>query len=226
MLGYIKNKSNIYHIDSIDRQLQDAVSFSGGNQQHFNLFKNLLQYSMWNKTSNIPLHDTKAGQTLLFLYPLRIQVFLSLILYRQELLIRDSFIDDNDIEVNIVRPETVLAYNSIVTRNYLSSEVINLFNNINEEIILEDDYISNITRYFSIDKSINSLDTDMRQSILNLFSIFSIRNENNEAFITLSLDNNRVVAADTLAKYLNYKQRSRSMLSQLVNQWQHQTLNT
>jgi len=226
MLGYIKNKSDIYSKDSVHRLLEDAVSFSGGTQQHYNLFDNLLSYSMWNKTANIPLHDTRAAQHLLFLYPLRIQIFLSLILYKQEIVIHNSFSDRYDIENNITRPEEVLKLNSIITRNYLSLEVIQLFDFINEDIILTDDYLLNITEYFSLNKTINSLNTNMREAITNLFNIFNVTNSNNEVFIDVALDNNRVRTVDTIARYLNYKQRSRTILSQAVNQWQHQTSST
>ena len=66
----------------------------------------------------------------------------------------------------------------------------------------------------------------MKNAINNLFTIFNFRNNNNQTFIELALDNNRVRAADTIARYLNYKQQSRTILSQAVNQWQHQTLST
>lgn len=227
MLGYLKNKSNIYHTNSVDRLLQSAISYSGGTQQHYNIFQSLLTYPLWNETANIPVHDTRAAQHLLFLYPLRIQVFLSLILYRQELIIRNSFDSIYNIRSEILRPEEVLRLNSLITRNYLSLEVIQLFDFIEEDLILTDDYLINITQYFSINKSINSLDTDMKTAINNLFRIFNISNtNNNKIFIDLALDNNRVRAADTIARYLNYKQQSRTILSQAINQWQHQTLNT
>jgi len=226
MLGYIKNKSNIYNTNSIDRLLENAVSFSGGTQQHFNIFKNILSYSLWNRTANIPLHDTRAAQHLLFLYPLRIQVFLSLIFYKQDLIVRNSFSDIYDIENNIIRPEEVLRLNSVITRNYLSIEVIQLFNIINDDIILTDDYLSQITEHFSLNKSINSLNTNLREAIINLFNIFNINNPNNETFLDVAIDNDRVRSIDTIARYLNYKQRSRTILSQAVNQWQHQTSST
>lgn len=226
MLGYIKNKSNIYHTDNIDRLLQNAVSYSGGSQQHYNLFQSLLTYPLWNETVNIPVHDTRAAQHLLFLFPFRIQVFLSLILYRQEIILKNSFNGIYVIRSEILQPAEVLRLNSIITRNYLSLEVIQLFDFIDEDLVLNDDYLKDITTYFAVNKSINSLDTDMKTAINNLFRIFNFTNNNNQIFIDLALDNNRVRAADTIARYLNYKQQSRTILSQAVNQWQHQTSST
>lgn len=226
MLGYLKNKSDIYHTNNVDRLLQSAISYSGGSQQHYNIFQSLLTYPLWNDTLNLPVHDTRAAQHLLFLYPLRIQVFLSLLLYRQEIIIKNSFTSQYNIRSEILRPEEVLRINSLITRNYLSLEVIQLFDFIDEDVILTDDYLRNITAYFSINKSINSLDTDMKTAMNNLFRIFNFSSSNNETFIELALDNNRVRAADTIARYLNYKQQSRTILSQAVNQWQHQTSST
>ena len=85
MLGYYKDKKVFVQGDLIENQIRRAVSKSGGTIQHYNMFNHLINYSIWNETLEAPIHDTRAAQCLLFIFPPAIRIFLSLVLYKEEL---------------------------------------------------------------------------------------------------------------------------------------------
>ena len=85
MLVYLKNKKDFFNGNAIEFSLKQAIAKSGGNHKHYSFFKELLSYSIWNNDTNLPMHDTRAGQSLLFLYPINVRVFLSLVLYKEEI---------------------------------------------------------------------------------------------------------------------------------------------
>jgi hypothetical protein len=135
MLGYINDKRDYYNKDNKSYYLRRAIAMSGGIQKHFAIFDNLLSFSIWNQSLNIPLHDTKAAQACLFLYPSSVRIFLSLVLYKEEL----NLIEECSVNYQLIKELTTPAYQiqyaNVVRNTYTSKRLFGLLQNIDENVI-------------------------------------------------------------------------------------------
>ena len=225
MLGYYNNQVIVAQLDPTLEELKKAIAASGGSFQQYRLFENLLRRSLYDIDTRQPFHDTRAGQSLLFLFPMKVQVFLSILLYNEEVKIYNNYVNDYNVFDNIQKPGIVLSYNASVTKRYISEEVIQLLDFVDKDLIINDDNLKEITEFFSVDQSINALAAPLNTSIPAVFSILGVSNQNIETYQQIALNNDRVSAAVTLANALNFKTNSITRISFLVNQWLNQNSN-
>jgi hypothetical protein len=114
MIGYIKNKESFYSGDVVNYNLEKAVSLSGGTYKHFNIFKELLTYSSYNTETKGTVHDTRACQMLLYLFPFKIKVILSLLCYQED----NKIASNLNIPVeyrNVLLPSQQIGFSNLIT---------------------------------------------------------------------------------------------------------------
>lgn len=225
MLGYVKNKRNFYTKDFKDYKIREAIAYSGGTQRHYSVFDTLLNYSIWNETLNGPLHDTRAAQACLFLYPAPVRIFLSLVLYKEELNLIDEFSSYN-LNTDLVIPTTQLLNSNIIKRVYMSKRLFSVLDTMEDNPVLTDDFLSPLKLYFNIKDKINLDSMDVTQNILTVLNIFNESREFNTKFIQVAYNNNRMDAIVALCNQLNYKAKSTNMILQTTEKWLLETSNT
>jgi hypothetical protein len=218
MLGYIVNKEDYFKGNLLEFNLKKAVSFSGGNQQHYNFFKAILNYSIINKSTKNPLHDAKAGEFSLHLFPLNIQCLLSIVFYKyEENLIKEFSASSLELN-NILLPSDQLLYNSIITNNNVSAQLLNIV----DETILGNLPLTILFDYLNINNKQIELNNNVINDTYNILSIFNINSIFIEDYINIIKGNNRLKCILLTAKALNYKPQSFQYLTEVVTTW-HQT---
>lgn len=217
MLGYLTDKKDYFKGNLLEFNLKKGISYSGGTNQHYNFFKGILNYSIINKDSRTPLHDIKAGQFSLYLFPLKVQCILSILYYayEQNLLIefKNSPLHIN----NILLPSEQLQYNSIVTNSKLSSNLLNLL----DDTALNNNNLDNVLTYLNITK----LELDLYKNSLlnNLETILRFFNTNAvfiEDYTQIIKNNDRLKTILIASKTLNYKPQSSQYLTEALIIWQ------
>jgi hypothetical protein len=126
MLGYLTDDRDFFKGNFVEYYLKKAVAFSGGNQQHYEYFKAILNYSIFNKSTNRPLHDIKAGQFTLHIFPLKIRVLLSIIYYNYENSLLQEYKNYNLETNNLLLPSSQLQFNNIIHKETTSEEILNI----------------------------------------------------------------------------------------------------
>lgn len=223
MIGYSTNKDDFYKGNYVVHKMKSAVARSGGNYLHYELFDSLLTGSVYNETIKTYHHDCRAGYSIIFLYPVRIQILLSLIFYRAEL---DSIIgyDEYILRPNIVNPINNLILINKIVRNTISKSVIRELNNIKEDFVLSSSFLQplltqlNITNKFDFRE--DSIETQLRKVFLLFNNNFSV----NKDFIEVASLNNRSKASIYICRQLNYKPVSVNIINQAIEQWTQENL--
>lgn len=225
MIGYTTNKNDFYKGNYITHKTKSAVTRSGGNYLHYELFNSLLTGSIYNETLKMYHHDCRAGYSILFLYPVRIQILLSLIFYRAEL---DSSVEYNEyiIKPNLVDPINNLLLINKITRNTISKSVIRELRLLDENFVLSSSFLQPLLNQLNIKTSFDfngdSLETQLKKTFLLTNNNFSV----NEEFIKISSSNNRSLASIYVCKQLNYKPVSINIINQAIEQWTQENLST
>lgn len=218
MLGYLKDDKDFFKGNFVDYYLKKAVAFSGGNQLQYEYFKAILNYSIINVNTQRPLHDSKAGQFTLHLFPLKTKILLSIIYYKYEISLLEEYKQYKLDSKNILLPSTQLQYNNIITNEAISEELLNLA----DDIVLNNRSLDTILNYLNLNNLIINLNNSL---LINLKSILEVSNlsiDTVEDYCTLIKNNNRLQAIILSAKQLNYKQQSIQYLSEALTKW-HQT---
>ena len=225
MLGYINDKKDYYTGNLIDYNIKRAVGRSGGTEKHYLLFKHLLTYSIFNRTLNAPIHDTRAAQACIFLYPINIRVFLSLVLYKEELNLIEEY-STYDLDLDLVHPNLQIAFSRVVSRAYQSQRLYQALSNVNDSVVLTDDYLSDFKLLFNLNKKVNLDSNNIEENIERVFNAFNSRSSFNRKFISVAYNNNRMDAIVALTNALNYKPFSTNLLLQTAERWLLETSNT
>lgn len=218
MLGYLKDKRDYFKGDLVSFYLKQGVAFSGGSSQHFEYFKALLSYSIFNNTTGSYLHDTKAGQFTLHLFPLKTRILLALIFYKYEVSLIDQFSQYKLSADNILLPSTQLNFNSIITGESISFELLNLV----DEVALSTQDLDNLLKYLNIQDYNFTLKENLVQNITNILNIFSLSNNTLSNYLDIVNNNDRYQALNLSAQALNYKTQSKHYLVEALTKW-HQT---
>ena len=221
MLVFLKDKLSYIKDDNINYSLKLAVAKAGGTQRHYNFFKELLTYSLWNNSMNRPLHDTRAAQSLLFLYPTRIKTFISLILYKEELKLMEEF-KEQSISSNINKPSTQLRLNTLVNKYNVSNTLLEVLDNLPEDFILNDAHLRDLKLIFNISKPLDFENRTLKENLERVFNTFEDKSEFNNSFLKLAYTNNRSEAAVAISKTLNYKPAGINLILQTIEKWQNQ----
>lgn len=225
MLGYVKNKRNFYTKDFKDFQLREAIAYSGGTQRHYAVFNALLNYSIWNTSLNGPIHDTRAAQACIFLYPAPVRIFLALLLYKEELNLVKEFSSFN-LSTDLILPSTQILYSNISNRVYMSKRLLTILDTMEDDPVLTDDFLGPLKLYFNIKESLNLDSTDITRNILTVFNTFNESREFNTKFIEVAYSNNRMDAVVALCNQFNYKPKSTNLILQTTERWLLKTSNT
>lgn len=216
MLGYITNKKDYFKGNLLEFNLKKAVSFSGGTNQHYNFFKGILNYSITSKNTSTHLHDIKAGEFSLFLFPLKIQCLLSVIFYNYEKKLTEEFKTSNLQINNILLPSEQLSFNSIITQNSISDSVYNII----DDTVLNNYDLNILFDYFNlknIELNLNANLTSATETILNSFNYNFIFKEE---YLTIIKNNDRLKVILLAAQNLNYKPQSLQYLTEALTIWQ------
>lgn len=221
MLGYLTDDRDFFKGNFVEYYLKKAVAFSGGNQQHYEYFKAILNYSIFNKSTNRPLHDIKAGQFTLHIFPLKIRVLLSIIYYNYENSLLQEYKNYNLETNNLLLPSSQLQFNNIILNETISEEILNLA----DDIVLNIVSLDNLLTYLNINNLVINLNNSLLTNVELVFSTYNISTNDSRDYLTIIKNNDRLKAIILSAKRLNYKPQSIQYLSEALTKW-HQTSST
>ena len=225
MIGYTKNNNEFYRGEYIEHYIKSAVSRSGGNIKHYEIFSNLIKGSIYNKTLNTNHHDCRAGYSLLFIYPIRIRILLSLVFYKAEINSLTEY-GEYDIQDNIVDPLQNLLLIDSLNKVSVSRTIINNLRTLGRDFELYSLYLRDLTSSLYIKENFDFRNLSLEEQIQKVFLLFNNSYPINKDFINISSSNNRVTAASYLCKHLNYKPVSINLLNQAIEKWTQDNLNT
>jgi len=219
MLGYIPDKRDYFKGNLIDYYLKKGVSFSGGTQLHYEYFKEILQYSIINNTTQRALHDIRAGIFTLHLFPFKIKTLLSIAFYNYETSLLKEFKDCSLSKDNILLPSMQLQFNNIITGEYLAPEFLNLV----DEVALKYTSFDVLKQYLNIQFN-STLDNLLLENIKEILELYNTSLLAQNDYLTLIINNDRLKAIVVTSKTLKYKQQSITYLTEALTKW-HQTSN-
>lgn len=223
MLGYSTNKKLYYKGDTVEYNLQKAIAFSGGTQQHLSIFKELLVNSIINQETNRPVADYRAAELLLFKFPFKVRVVLSLFFYQQEVKNASKF-EVFESNKNILYPSQQIILSSLITREKINNGLLTLIDE-NKDTSISSNDIKKLFDFYTI-KTPYELFTGNISSDLNIiFNSFNISSSIYNEYMEIVNSNDRILTAAIIARQLNYKAQSITYLTQAVTAWQSQTLN-
>lgn len=220
MIGYLKDNKDFFKGRAFEYNLKKAVSFSGGTEQHYNLFVALLQHSVFNKSTGRPLHDSRAGQFLLHLFPIKMQVLLSIVLYQYESnLIKEFDIYSLD-ETALLLPSQQIQYNSIITKNTIAQGFLLSIDDVaTQNSSINDQILEQLKRIFNITFTLNDLNGTLVNNVDLLLTKFRVATISKAQYSNIVKTNNKLDAAIITAKALNYKPQSIQYLTEAVSIW-------
>lgn len=220
MIGYISNNNDYFKGNLFKFNLKKAIAYSGGDQKQYEFFNSLLTYSIYNKTEKTPLHDVRAAQFLLHLFPIKIQVLLSILLYFYEKNIALEFGGFSLNTDNILLPSQQLRFNNIINRYNISSDLLFLINDIAEQNNnMSDIGLNQIKQLMNIQFTVNDLNGTLLENIDTLLNKFRVSTILRSQYFDIVKDNNRLQAAIITARKLNYKGQSIQYLTEAVSIW-------
>lgn len=225
MLGYTKNNNEFYKGEYVAHYIKSAVSRSGGNFYHYQLFNNLLTHSIYNSTLKLNHFDCRAGYSLLFLYPVKTRIFLSLIFYKAELSSLKEY-PLYELTNNIVNPVSNLKLINYIDNVKISNKVYIHLNNINPNFELYKPLLRETQELLLIKEDFDFRDKPIEKQLEQTFLLFNNTNvELNKLFIDVVSSNNRKQAASLICNYLNYKPISINILNKAIEKWINQSSN-
>lgn len=222
MIGYVKNNLDFYRGDFLEYDIKRAVAYSGGNGQHYELFKHLFTHSLFDNTMGMALYDTRAGQSLLYTFPIGLRIFMSLILYKEELNILDQY-KANDITNSIAHPIDSVYMSTIVIPRFISKRLYNTVREFDEDIILNDEHLYTLKVLLDITDTLNFNFRDLKTNMKRALNVFNIDNGSYETYIDITINNDRYAAIAALTRQLNYRTKSRNILMRATERWLTQT---
>lgn len=225
MIGYTKDKNEFYKGDYITHYIKNAVARSGGTFLHYQIFKELLTSSIYNKTLEVAHHDCRAGYSLLFIYPIRIRIFLSLIFYKAELDSIDEY-EEYNIVNNIIDPIQNLELINTINKITISKSVKNIVKSIPEDFSLYKPYLLDLSRQLYIEKDFDLREDSLEEQLQKTFNLFDNKYKINKDFIEIASSNNRTKAMIYICKQLNYKSTSINILNKAIEKWTLDNLST
>lgn len=215
MLGYLTDNTDYFKGNLLEFYLKKGVSFSGGTSQHYNFFKGILNYSIINNSTNNYLHDAKAGEFSLHFFPIKIQCILSIIYYKYEISLIEEYALFNPQNLNILIPSQQLLYNSIITNNKISNNLLNLVDNV----VLNNEDLNILKRYLNINNIKEDLNKDLLTNLKYVLDAFNINAIESSSYLQLVKENNRLNILLLSAKALNYKPQSLNYLTEAYTIW-------
>ena len=224
MIGYLKDKKDYYQGNTADFALKRGVAKSGGTQAHYELLKLLITSSIYNTTLNTPLHDTKAAQSILFLFPVNVRIFLALILYKEELNIAQDY-QNYSLDLNILSPLQQIEYSTIITKSPVSKRIINTLDNYSQNLILNNQHLHELKLLLNLKEPIDFEDRVLKNNLLKVFKLFNTGFSFADKFIEVAYTNNRQDAAVAICNSLNYNSSSINLILQAIEIWQLETSN-
>ena len=225
MIGYLKDNKDYFKGRVYEYNLKKAVSFSGGTEQHYNMFNTLLQNSVINKSTGRPIHDSRAGQFLLHLFPIKIQVLLSILFYQYETNLLNEFSEFSLDSNNILLPSQQIQYNSIVTKNSISQGLLfSIDDVVLQNSTMSDQGLSQLKRLFNIQFTVNDLNGTLIENVDLLLTKFRVSTISKTQYFTIVKNNSKLDAAIITARALNYKPQSIQYLTEAISLWR-QNLN-
>lgn len=225
MIGYTKSNLEYYRGDIITHKIKTAVARSGGNYLHYELFKSLIQGSVYNENLNVYHQDCRAGYSIIFIYPLKIRILLSLLFYKAEL---DSLVEYPEyvLKDNLVKPFENLDLINKITRVNTSKSVKLILSNINKDFVLYSPYLKTLTRQLNITTEFDFREDSLEQQLQKTFLLFKNNYAINKEFINISITNNKTKAAIYICRQLNYKPASINIINEAIELWNIKNLNT
>ncbi len=218
MLGYMTDKKDYFKGNTLEYSLKKAVSYSAGTKQHYNFFKAILNYSIINTDTKTPLHDIKAGEFSIHIFPLKIQCLLSIIFYIYETNLIKEYKEKTLLANDILLPSQQLSINTIITNNPINPFILNML----DDIVLNTLDVTVLYQYLNINNfalsKFNSI--QLASEVNKLFTAFNINNIIIENYNNIIKDNNRLKAIILAAQTLNYKPQSFQYLTEALLIWQ------
>jgi hypothetical protein len=220
MLGYITNNNDYFKGDIFQYNLKKSVAFSGGSQKEYEFFKSLLTYSIYNKSERMPLHDVRAAQFLLHLFPIKIQVVISLLLYFYEKNLIEEFKDYELNTDNILLPSEQIKFNNIINRYKISYDLLFIVDNIAEQNnTMSDVGLCQLKQIMNIQFTVNDLNGTLLQNIEKVLTKFRVSNILKSQYTQIVKDNDRLQAGIITARKLDYKLQSIQYFTEAVSIW-------
>ena len=226
MIGYLQNNKDFFKGNVFEYNLKKAVAFSGGNKKHYEFFKLLLTPSVYNNSTRRPLHDARAAQFLLHLFPIKMQALLSILFYQYEQNLSMEFSSYAIDTQNILLPSQQLQYNNIVSKNSIADSLLFILDDVvRQNLFMNDVGLAEVKKLFNIPFTVNDLDGTLTQNVNTLLTKFRVPTISKTQYFNIVKDNNRLDSAIITARYLNYKTQSIQYLTEAVSTW-HQNLST
>jgi hypothetical protein len=216
MLGYMEDKRDYFKGNLLEYNLKKAVSFSGGNQSQYNYFKSILQYSISNLSTKRFLHDIKAGEFTLHLFPLKVQCLLSIIFYKYELDLVNEYSNYSLVINNILLPSEQLRFSNIIKNTKYSFELLDLL----DQIKIRGFDLTDINKYLNIPNinlDLNKL--SFLESAPLILNAFDIPEQNIKKYLSILQENDRLTSMMLSAQALNYKPQSYHYLTEALTIW-------
>ncbi len=233
MAGFLLSNKQFYKGNYHQFSLSKALASTSATISHISLFNYLLTPSIVaenledNKT--IVYHDTKAVQSLLFIFPPKLQILFSILFYNEELTIKNNYesLSNYSFTYNISTPLDIIFINQGLTNLPIGTSFIQLLNeSINCTLpssYLEDKLnfllcLNNKQQLYSID------DLTIRDKIDRITNICNYTNTMLSSFKDIAISNDRLQSAVIIGKLLGYSNSAIQDIAGIIEKWQLQNL--
>lgn len=233
MAGYITSNNDFYKGNYHSFNLKKTIADAGGEYSHLHLFQFLLTPSLIavNKTTNKKrvFHDQRGAESLLFIFPPKVQIVLSLLLYYEEKRVEDKFIDliEYELDSKIEPPDEVIKLNSNISQVPVGDNFYRLLIEC-RNLELPNRYIENKLKFLLCIKNKELLYSDkditIRQKIDRVMRVLNYTTPYLELYKDIATMNNRLDTAVLIGQVLGYRKEYIQRLGGIVEQWQLQNL--
>lgn len=230
MSGILTNKSEYFKGQYTSFGLKQAVAKAGGDVHHLELFNLLINpsFSAIDKETNKKtiLFDCRAPQSMLFLLPPKLQIPIIILLYKEELAIKEGFVDDPygyyTVSTNILHPTKVLQISQGVTKTPFGKNFINLLNSLSDKSSINRNTEQKLKFLLCIknqDRLFDYKDRDIRIKIDRIANIINVDSPYLSVFKEITAMNNRIQAAAVVAQSLGYTQACIQSIVTTIERW-------
>lgn len=229
MLGYLKSNRQLSKEDkhlsssyrSIHNKIKEAVSFSGGTYIQYSILQELFKSSIIDIASNEVYYDTRSGQFLLYLFPLRTQIVLSSFLFLEDYKSTKELIEDVELTTSFIHPSELIEYNcKILEDTYVSPVIISLLKNVNFSSL--DLYTSLKSQQLNVFFDIPLIEfskSSIKGKLEEIFEMSTFSSIHAEEFVDIVYNNRRDSTIYTLGKSWSYKDTSIEKIVEAFQQW-------
>lgn len=228
MSGYLIDKSDYYKGNYTQFGVNQVVAKAGGSQSHINLFNFILtpSFSTVSILNNKPgkagiFFDNRAVQSMLFLFEPRVQLLFSVLLYREDIKIKEGLqgLEGTyyNVQYNIPSIGEVLNLSKSITKINFGSNILNALDNPFGN--RWEDKLKFILCIKTKDKLFSSDDVSVEQCIRRLIKVVNIDSPYLEQFIKIAKDANRIQAAAIIGQRLGYNNACIQSITTTIERW-------